>query len=85
VRVLSEVLGRPVRFEEQTREQARGRLLTNPWMNPALADSLLDMLVVSSGVREDLVLPTVADVLGRPPLTFARWVEDHRDAFGPVA
>jgi uncharacterized protein YbjT (DUF2867 family) len=85
VRILSEVLGRPVRFEEQTRERARGRLLTNPWMNAALADSLLDMLAVSSGVREDLVLPTVADVLGRPPLTFARWVEDHRDAFGPAA
>jgi uncharacterized protein YbjT (DUF2867 family) len=85
VRVLSEVLGRPVRFEEQTREQARGRMLTNPWMNAALADSLLDMLAVSSGVREDLVLPTVADVLGRPPLAFARWVEDHRDAFDPAA
>ena len=84
VRVLSEVLGRPVRFEEQTREQARERLLTNPWMNAGLADSLLDMLAVSSGVREDLVLPTVADVLGRPPLTFARWVEDHRAAFDPV-
>ena len=85
VRILSDVVGRPVRFEEQTRGQARERLLTNPWMSAALADSLLDMLAVSSGVREGLVLPTVADVLGRPPLGFARWVEDHRDAFDPAA
>ena len=85
VRVLAEVLGRPVRFEEQTRAQARERMLTSPWLNEALADSLLDMLAVSSGVREDLVLPTVADVLGRPPLGFARWVEEHRDAFDPTA
>lgn len=85
VRILSEVLGRPVRFEEQTRAQARDRLLTNPWMNEALADALLDMLAVSRGAREDLVLPTVAEVLGRPPLGFARWVDDHRAAFDPVA
>ena len=85
VRVLAEALGRPVRFEEQTRAQAREWMLTNPWMNAALAESLLDMLADSSGVREDLVLPTAADVLGRPPLTFARWVEEHRDAFDPAA
>ena len=80
------MLGRPVRLKEQSpRRQARGRLLTNPWMNGPLADSLLDMLAVSSGVRECIFKPTVADVLGRPPLPFARWVEDHRDAFEPVA
>lgn len=84
VGILAEVLGRPVRFEEQTRAQAQERMLTNPWMNEALADSLLDLLALSSGVREDLVLPTVADVLGRRPLTFARWVEDHREAFDPA-
>jgi uncharacterized protein YbjT (DUF2867 family) len=83
VRVLADVLGRPVRFEEQTREEARADLLTNPWMSEPLADSLLDMLASSSGVRDGLVLPTVGGVLGRPPRTFARWVDEHREAFVP--
>jgi uncharacterized protein YbjT (DUF2867 family) len=86
VHVLAEVLGRPVRFEEQTRDQARAALLANPWMNESLADTLLDLL---AGSRADHVadgqgvLPTVQQVLDRPPLGFARWVEDHRDAFSP--
>ena len=85
VRILAEVLGRPVRFEEQSRDQARADLLASPWMNERLADSLLDMLAASNGVADGLVLPTVGDVLGRPPRSFVDWVEDHRDAFSPVA
>jgi uncharacterized protein YbjT (DUF2867 family) len=85
VRVLAEVLGRPVRFEELTRDQARARLLASPWMNEQLADSLLTMQARSVGVRDGVVLPAVEDVLGRPALTFARWVDDHRGAFAPPA
>jgi uncharacterized protein YbjT (DUF2867 family) len=81
VRILAEVLGRPVRLEEQTRDQARASLLANPWMNDRLAESLLDMLAASRGVRDGLVLPTVEEVLGRPARTFASWVDEHRDAF----
>jgi uncharacterized protein YbjT (DUF2867 family) len=83
VRILAEVLGRPVRLEEQTRDQARAQLLANPWMNEPLAESLLTMQARSVGVRDGVVLPGVEDVLGRPGLTFARWVEDHRGAFAP--
>ena len=83
VRILSEVLGREVRFAEQSREEALADLRRNPWMSEALASSLLDMQERTVGVREGLVLPGVADVLGRPGLTFARWVEDHRADFAP--
>lgn len=88
VHVLAEVLGRPVRFEEQTRDEARAALLANPWMNEGLADALLDMLAGSRADRVPAgegVLAGVSEVLGRPPLSFARWVEDHREAFGPSA
>lgn len=84
VRVLAEVLGRAVRFEEQSREEARAAMLTNPWMGERLADSLLDMLAASSGVREGTVLPGVQDVLDRAPLDFGTWVDDHRAAFTPA-
>jgi uncharacterized protein YbjT (DUF2867 family) len=85
VRILAEVLGRPVRLEEQDRDQARAAMLANRWMNEHLADALLDMLAASRGVRDGIVLPGVEDVLGRPALGFARWVEDHRGAFGPTS
>lgn len=84
VRVLAEVLRRPVRLEEQTRDQARTRLLANPWMSEQLADSLLTMQATSVGVRDGIVLPGVEEVLGRPALSFARWVDDHREAFSPA-
>jgi uncharacterized protein YbjT (DUF2867 family) len=83
VRILSEVLGREVRFEEQGRDEARADLLRNPWMSEGLADSLLDMQARTVGVHEGLVLPGVPDVVGRPALTFARWVADHRADFAP--
>lgn len=82
VRILGEVLGRGVRFEEQSRDEARTEMLSNPWMNERLADSLLDMQAAFRGVRDGIVLPTVADVLGRPARSFASWVADHRAAFG---
>jgi hypothetical protein len=31
------------------------------------------------------VLPAVEDVLGRPALAFALWVDDHRSAFASAA
>jgi uncharacterized protein YbjT (DUF2867 family) len=85
VAILAEVLDRPVRLEEQTRDQARADLLANPWMNAQLADTLLDLQASSVGVRDGIVLPGVEDVLGRPALSFRRWVEDHREAFAPTS
>ncbi len=84
VRILAEVLDRPIHFEELTRDQARAALLANPWVNEQLADSLLTMQAAAVGIRDGLVLPGVEDVLGRSALSFARWVEDHREAFSPV-
>ena len=85
VRILAEVLARPVRFEEQTRDEARADLLRNPWMTERLADALLDLNERTVGMREGLVLPAVEDILRRPARTFASWVADHRAAFSPAA
>lgn len=80
VQALSEVLGREVRFEEQTREQARADLLANPWMDPPLADSVLD-LMAGGALSDVVVLPGVSQVLGRPGRTFTSWATDHRAEF----
>ena len=82
VAILAEVTGREVRFEEQTRDEARAELMSRPWMTEGLADSLLDLMAGTIGATEGLVLPGVQQATGRPPRGFAGWVADHRDAFG---
>jgi hypothetical protein len=39
-------------------------------------------LYLDGELDESPVLPTVRDVLGREPRTFAQWAADHADAFG---
>ncbi|GAB2814642.1 NAD(P)H-binding protein [Streptomyces daliensis] len=72
------VLGERVEFVEQTREEARGQLLT--FMPGPVADATLDILgSPTPGERE--VSPDVARVLGRSAGTFARWAERNAAAF----
>ncbi|WP_375424940.1 NAD(P)H-binding protein [uncultured Friedmanniella sp.] len=79
--VISRAIGRELRFDELTREQARTDLLRSPWMSEGLADALLSLMAATVGARDGLVLPAVEDVTGRSPRTFASWVEQHRQEF----
>lgn len=81
VAVLARVIGREVRFEELSRDEARAEMLATPWLNERLADALLDLQAATTEPQDDLVLPGVESVLGRPGRTFASWVADHRSAF----
>ncbi len=71
VAAIASVLGKEIRFEEVTPEQAEERGI------PALRR---DALAGSVG-RPAEVLPTVEEVTGRPARTFARWVADHTADF----
>jgi uncharacterized protein YbjT (DUF2867 family) len=75
VRVIGEVLGREVRFEELTREQTR-ELWISQGMPPEAADWLL-----APPPPKAVVGPTAERVTGRPARTFAQWVADHRADF----
>jgi uncharacterized protein YbjT (DUF2867 family) len=79
VRVIGEVLGRPLRWVELPRAAARQRLLAD-----GLPESFVDVLLDAYAVmpRRPAVTTTVADVTGRPARTFAEWVSDHAAAFG---
>ena len=46
----------------------------------AYAEAFLSFFVLGT-LDESVVQPTVRDVLGREPSTFAAWVRAHRDAF----
>jgi uncharacterized protein YbjT (DUF2867 family) len=82
VEILAEVTGREVRFDEQTRDEAKAEMMaSSAWMTEQLADSLLDLMASTRGVTDGVVLPGVQQATGRPARSFASWVADHRDAF----
>jgi uncharacterized protein YbjT (DUF2867 family) len=78
VRVLGEVLGRDLRFEAQPDDEAWAEMSAR--MPEEYVRAFFDFYVDGS-LDESQVLPTVEDVTGRPPRTFAEWVRAHADAF----
>ncbi|KDN81438.1 NAD(P)H-binding protein [Kitasatospora cheerisanensis] len=75
---LAAALGEPVRFVEQTREEARAQLLR--FMPAPVAETTLDIL--GSPTPDELrVSPDVERILGRAPRSFADWARRHVGAF----
>ncbi len=79
VRVLAGVLGRELRFEPVSDEDARAELRAN--MPPDYADALFGFSTGET-LDESRVLPTVQEVTGRPPRAFDAWAAAHAAAFG---
>lgn len=71
-------LGSPVRFVEQRRAQARAQMLQD--MPEPVVDATLAVLGEPSAA-EQRVSPAVAQLLGRPPGTFATWAARNIAAF----
>jgi uncharacterized protein YbjT (DUF2867 family) len=78
VAILADVLGRELRFESLTNEEARAKM--EAAMPKPYVDAFFEFYV-DGIVDETTVLPTVEQVTGRPPGTFRAWVEAHADAF----
>ncbi len=77
VRIIGEVIGRAIRFEELSPDEFRREM--SLW--PA---SIVDMLLAAWGAavgRPAFVTSTVAEVTGSPARSFRQWVGDHADAF----
>ncbi|MFD0419825.1 NAD(P)H-binding protein [Streptomyces sp. NPDC127108] len=75
---LAAALGEPVRFTEQTREQARAQLLN--FMPAPVADTTLAILGAPTPA-EARVSPAVERILGRVPRTYAEWAGRNAAAF----
>ncbi|GGU12497.1 nucleotide-diphosphate-sugar epimerase [Streptomyces coeruleorubidus] len=76
---ISAVLGREIRFEEVSQDQARQALLVR---YPApVADALMESARRTAAGAKSGIESGVAEVLGRPAGTFRQWAEDHRHAF----
>ncbi|WP_103344180.1 NmrA family NAD(P)-binding protein [Amycolatopsis sp. CA-126428] len=77
--VLADVLGRPLRFEELTEEQAIERMLAAGW-SPEVPRGVLEAWARTLH-EPSLVTDVVREVTGHAPRTFRQWAEDHRADF----
>jgi uncharacterized protein YbjT (DUF2867 family) len=82
VAILGRVLGRSLRFEAQSDDEARAE------MSAAMPAEYVDgffSFFVGGTLDESEVLPTVESVLGRPPRSFEDWARANADRFGTAA
>ncbi|MBO4206065.1 NmrA family NAD(P)-binding protein [Micromonospora echinofusca] len=77
VRIIGDVLGRPIRFEELSPDEFRRA--APPASRPAV-DMLLAAWDAAKG-QPAYVTGTVSDLLGTPARTFRQWAADHATAF----
>jgi uncharacterized protein YbjT (DUF2867 family) len=78
VAILANVLGRDLRFEAQSDEEARAEMSAS--MPAEYVDAFFSFFVDGT-IDESTVQPTVEEVLGRPPRRFEDWVRAHAAAF----
>ena len=78
VQILGEVLGRELRFEAQGDAEARAEM--SAAMPAEYVDAFFNFYA-DGALDESAVLPTVADLTGRPPRAFAQWAAAHAAAF----
>ncbi|MEV5753206.1 NAD(P)H-binding protein [Actinoallomurus sp. NPDC052308] len=81
VRVIGEVLGRPLRWAELSRDQARQRLLADETFPDSFVDVLLDGYAAMLAGPPPALTSTVEEVIGVPPRSLRQWVADHIDDF----
>ncbi len=80
VLAIGEVLGRPLRFEEMSPEDAR-----REWPVPApVVDMLLNAWAAALGLPA-FVTNAVEEITGRPARTFREWARDHARELGAGA
>ncbi|MFE4698291.1 NAD(P)H-binding protein [Streptomyces sp. NPDC056738] len=75
---IADALGEPVRFVEQTRDEARAQMLR--FMPEPVVETTLAILGEPTPA-EQRVSPDIERVLGRAPRTFADWARRHVAAF----
>lgn len=78
---IAEATGRKLGFEELTVEQARAR-----WRAAGHSEEVIEILVswhANPPAAAATVVPTVREITGREPGTFAAWVARHAEFFAP--
>jgi uncharacterized protein YbjT (DUF2867 family) len=76
--MLSRLLGRDLRFEARSTEEARAEMSRT--MPAPYVDAIMDFFADGS-LDESQVLPAVEQLTGRRPLTLEQWARAHAAAF----
>jgi hypothetical protein len=82
IEVVGRVLGRPLRLVPQSDEEAREEM--SGGMPPEYVEAFMNFFA-EGALDESEVLPTVEEVLGRPPRRFADWAQANADALARAA
>ena len=80
--IISSVIGKPVRFVDESPDEARARRVREG-IPPSVIESILAIGAYQrAGGKTVTITSTIADLTGRPPLTVAEFVREHASAFG---
>jgi predicted NUDIX family NTP pyrophosphohydrolase len=79
--IIADVIGKPVRFVDESPEQARTRRIREG-VPPAVIESILAIGAYQrAGGKTVTITTTIADLTGQPPKTVAEFVREHAPAF----
>jgi uncharacterized protein YbjT (DUF2867 family) len=79
--ILSQAIGKPLRFVDEPPDRARARLIADG-QAPVLVDSLLAIAAYQrAGGPTETITTVVKDLTGKAPRTFADFARDYADAF----
>lgn len=79
VRIIGEVLGRPVAFEEIPLDTLRDEMRAEGWRDPDIDGMFAAYATMAE--QDQPVWDTVEQITGRPARTFRQWVVDHAQDF----
>ena len=79
-RILGDAIGRKIEYVSVT-DEATAQTFRSHGMPEAIVAALLPFGAIVRSGRAAEVLPTVRNVLGRDPLTFAEWAQENAGAF----
>lgn len=79
-RILGDVIGRKIEYVQVT-DEATAQTFRSHGMPEAIVGALLPFGAIVRSGRAAEVLPTVRNVLGREPFTFAEWAREYAGAF----
>jgi len=79
--IISQVIGKPVRFVDESSDQAQARRIREG-IPPAVIESILAIGAYQrAGGKTVTITSTIADLTGRAPLTVAEFVREHTSSF----
>lgn len=80
VKIISDVIGRPVRFEERTEEVERRRMKEEYGLDQEVIDYVISW--TKNPPKEGYTIsPVVEEMTGSPARTFRQWVEENAGQF----